>query len=117
MAEQLDCRQTGEPLGRRRFLRLPLFLPVIGHLPQSGEGQVRGITRNVGSGGMMAEFPVGAVPGSEIRTVLHTQRGPVELAGMVVWTSATGDRVRHGVAFQEPKDLDFAVDLFLSERR
>jgi hypothetical protein len=117
MAEQLDCRQTSEPLGRRRFLRLPVFLPVIGHMPQSGESQVRGITRNVGSGGMMVEFPVGVVPGSEIRTVLHTQRGPVDLAGRVVWTSATGDRVRYGVAFQEPKDQDFAVDLFLSERR
>ena len=117
MAEEQNDHLTSQPLGRRRFLRLPIVLPVIGRTAPFGENQVRGVARNVGSGGMMVEFPVGLLPGSEILTELQTQRGPLELSGRVVWTSPTGNRIRHGMAFPEPKDQDFAVDLFLSEGR
>ncbi len=107
--------QMREIAWRRRFARFPVSLPVIGQAPERNEEEFRGTLCDVGAGGMMMELPLEVVPGSEMRAVLQTRRGPVEVEGRVIWTRATGAGVRHGLAFPEPKDRDFAVDLFLAE--
>ena len=109
--------QTTENLWRRRFPRLPVSLAVNGEASEWSGQALRGNLCNVGAGGMMMELPVELVPGSAMRAVLETRRGRMEVEGRVVWTCATGDRVRHGLAFPEPKDPDFALDLFLAENR
>ncbi len=109
--------QTTEILWRRRFPRLPVSLPVSGEAPERSGQAFRGTLCNVGAGGVMTELSVEMVPGSAMRAVLETRRGPMEVEGRVVWTCATEARVRHGLAFAEPKDLDFALDLFLAENR
>ena len=72
---------------------------------------------NVGGGGLMAEFPVDMAPREAVSLVLETRRGPLEVDGRVVWTAAANGKIRHGVAFWEPKGQEFAVDLFVSESR
>jgi hypothetical protein len=109
--------QTTENLWRRRFPRLPVSLAVSGEAPEWSGQALRGTLCNVGAGGMMMELPVEMVPGSAMRAVLETRCGRMEVEGRVVWTCATGTRVRHGLAFPEPKDPDFALDLFLAENR
>jgi hypothetical protein len=79
--------------------------------------EVAGTVRDIGAGGLMAEFPVEMAPRSAIWLRLQTRRGPLEMEGRVVWTAAAQGTIQHGVAFPEPKDQDFAMDLFLSERR
>ncbi len=98
-------------------MRLPVSLPVLGRAPQfPGEG-LRGTVCNVSGGGMLAEFPVELVPGSAVDFILETRRGPLAVEGRVVWTSINQGRIRHGVAFPEPRGHAFAVDLFLGENR
>jgi hypothetical protein len=60
----------------------------------------------------MAEFPVQMVAGSTLNLSLHTRWGPIDVDAKVVWTAVIEDKVRHGVAFPEPKDQDFALGLF-----
>ncbi len=109
--------QTSEYLGKRRYVRLPVSLPVIGRAGQFPGEAIRGTIRNVSAGGVMAEFPVEMVPGSSMDLVLQTRWGPLEVEGRVVWTTVSAGRIRHGVAFPEPKGRDFAVDLFVAESR
>jgi hypothetical protein len=59
----------------------------------------------------MVEFPVELAPGSAVDLAILTQRGPLEVEAQTVWTAASGDTVRHGLAFAQPKDLHFAVGL------
>jgi hypothetical protein len=66
---------------------------------------------------MMIELPVEVVPGTDVEFVLQTQRGPLAVEGRVVWTAPSGEGIHHGVAFAEPKETDFAVNLFFGERR
>ncbi len=65
----------------------------------------------------MAEFPVQMVSGSTLGLTLQTPWGPLEVEGRVVWTAVAQGKVRHGVAFPEPKEQDFAVDLFVAGSR
>ena len=65
----------------------------------------------------MIELPVEVVPGTDVEFVLQTQRGPLAVEGRVVWTAPSGEGIHHGVAFAEPKETDFAVNLFFGERR
>jgi len=50
-----------------------------------------------------------------MRLMLKTQRGPIQVEGKVVNARATGSTIRHGLAFEEPKDLHFALDLFFNQ--
>jgi hypothetical protein len=104
-------------LGERRFPRFDVALAVVGRVPQFPERDLYGTVRNIGRGGLMAEFPVELVPGSFVDLTLHTQNGLLEETGRVVWVACTGGTVRHGLAFSEPKGRDFVVDLFLGQLR
>jgi CheY-like chemotaxis protein len=101
----------GKHLRQRRFLRFPVYLPVIGFAPQVEQGEILGVVRTASAGGLMVEFPVELAPGSAVDLAILTQRGPLEVEAQTVWTAASEDTVRHGLAFAQPKDLDFAVGL------
>ncbi len=104
-----------QTVGHRRFGRLPVAMPVTGQAAQSGEPDLQGTARNVSGGGLMAEFPVQLVPESRVSLVLHPRKGPLPVKGHVVWADPPGNAVRHGIAFENPKGHDFAIELFLSE--
>jgi len=112
-----DVSQARKNVGQRRFARFPVVLPVIGRAAQSGGKEIRGMVWNVGGGGLMAEFPVDMAPREAVSLLLETRRGLLEVDGRVVWTAAANGKIRHGVAFREPKGQEFAVDLFVSESR
>jgi len=76
---------------------------------------LRGMVRSVGPGGLMVEFPVAVVRDSILRLALQTGLGPLEVQGRVVWTAATGNTIRHGLAFPEPKSPDFTAGLHIAE--
>lgn len=103
--------------GRRRFIRLPVSLPVIGWVPDRSGLEIRGIALRVGAGGLEVEFPQAILPGSTLRVVLKTQPDPIEADCRVVFATQTGTSVRHGLAFLEPKDSHFAMELYLRESR
>jgi hypothetical protein len=107
----------GQTHTRRRFLRLPVSLPLVARAPQLGVTALRGMVRTVSAGGLTAEFPVSMVPDCVLVLVFETRHGPVEVEGRVVWTRAIGTTIRHGIAFFEPRPHEFATDLFLSESR
>ena len=110
-------RDEGRAYGRRQFARFPLSLPLIGRASQLGGEEIRGMVRNVGGGGVMVEFPVEMMPGGTVTLVLQTRRGAITVEGRVVWAVAADGKIRHGVAFHEPKGQEFAVDLFVAESR
>jgi hypothetical protein len=109
----------GHPANReaekRQFARVPVSLPVVGRAPQFREMALRGIARSAGAGGMMVELPVEVVPGSTLRVLLQTRRGPMEMEGKVVWTAAAKGATRHGLTFREPKGLSFIEELVAGE--
>jgi len=111
------AQQTDGLLGTRRFARFPISLPVVGRAGQCLKQSIQGVVRSIGAGGLMAEFPVQMVPGRAVGLVLQRRHGPLTIRGRVVWTSTTGDTVRHGFAFLEPQWPGFAMDLFLDENR
>ncbi|MBI4572339.1 MAG: PilZ domain-containing protein [candidate division NC10 bacterium] len=106
-----------ENLGRRRFVRLPVVVPVVGRAVQFPGEEIQGMVRNIAAGGVLVEFPVQMVPGSVVDLVLQTRGGPREMEGKVVWTSAVEGKIHHGIAFPEPKEQTFALELFLHENR
>ncbi len=104
----------GAQLRERRYPRYLLSMPAVGHARHI-EGPIQGWVRNLGDGGLMAEFPVTLPAGSRLGLVLRTQRGALPVEGRVIWTAPRGTVVRHGVAFSRAKDRNFAMSLFLSE--
>ena len=100
---------------RRQFTRIPVSLPVIGRAPQYWEMSLRGTVRSVGPGGLMVEFPVVVVRDSILRLALQTGLGPLEVEGRVVWILPSKTAVRHGLAFNESRGLDFAAELDVPE--
>jgi hypothetical protein len=107
----------GEIPARRRFVRLPVSLPVVTQATQFGETGLRGMVRTVSAGGLTVEFPTSLAPNTVLTLVLQTRQGPLEVEGRVVWSRAIGSTVWHGFVFNEPKPHEFATDLFLSESR
>ncbi len=103
--------------GKRRFIRLPVSLPVIGWIPDRAGLEIRGNALRVGAGGLEVEFPQAILPGSTLRVVLKTQPDPIEADCRVVFATKTGTTVRHGLAFLEPRDPNFAMELFFREGR
>lgn len=110
-------RPTRRVTKRRRFVRVPVFLPVIGRAPQFWETALRGTVRSVGPGGLMVELPVVVVRGSILRLAFQTGLGPLEVEGQVAWTAATEGTVRHGLAFPEPKSPGFGAELYAAENQ
>jgi CheY-like chemotaxis protein len=108
-------KQVQAPYGTRRFPRLPVSLPVIGQVSEGGGLELPGTLHRAGEGGLEVEFPEAVAPGTPMRLLLKTQRGPIEVEGKIVNARVTGATVRHGLAFQEPKDFHFALDLFFNE--
>ncbi len=108
-------RERSQEVGHRRFGRLPVAIPVVGRAAQFGDTELHGTARNIGEGGLLAEFPVQIRPGSLVALVLQTSTGPVTITGQVAWAEPAGQQIGHGIAFREPKGHDFAVDLFSSE--
>ncbi len=100
----------------RRFERVPVELPVTGWAPQFQSTALSGMVRYLSEGGMMMEFPVQLMRSTGVRVVLHTFQDLVEMDGTVVWTSAHGSHIRHGVAFPEPKGPD-SMPAVLGEKR
>jgi hypothetical protein len=101
--------------GSRKYARLPVSLPAVGHTPQGSGTPLRGTVREIGDGGLKPEFPVEVPRGSLLRVRIETQRGPLEVNGRVGWTAGANGVVGHGVAFPEPPGEDFALELFLAE--
>ena len=120
---QVQLHQELQALGltlrgeQRRFARFPVSLPVTGRAPQITGSILIGIVRSVGSGGMLAEFPLEVPVGSVMHVVLQRQRGPVEIECRVAWTARAGVVIRHGLAFLTPQPPGFAEDPFLDEPR
>ena len=108
-------RARSQEVGHRRFVRLPVSLPVLGRAAQFGATEVPGTVGNLGGGGLLATFPVRIVPGSVVALVLQTRRGVLAVTGVVAWADPPGTQISHGIAFRELRGHDFALDLFHSE--
>jgi len=102
---------------RRRYVRLPVLLPASGWMTDPQSAKVQGTVRNVSAGGILAEFPREMPPGRSVRVVLSSRQGLLEVEGTVVWVRGVGLGIHHGIAFPEPKNRRFALDLFLAEHR
>ncbi len=96
---------------QRRFPRVAVTCPVLARVPQFPGRTLRGVVRNVSRGGLLAEFPVELVVGSEVEFTLETPQGSLPETGRVAWAIASGDTVRHGIAFLEPKGPGFRPEL------
>ena len=108
-------KERSQEVGHRRFVRLPVAVPVAARAAQFGDTEVHGTVWNIGGGGLMAKFPAQILPGSVVDLALQARTGPLTVTGEVVWTEAPGHQVGHGIAFREPKGPDFAFNLFLNE--
>ena len=108
-------RERSHEVGHRRFVRLPVVLPVVGRAAQFGATEVPGTVWNIGGGGLLAKFPVRIVPGSAVALVLQTRRGGLAVTGVVAWADPPARRIRHGIAFRDPRGDAFASELFHSE--
>jgi hypothetical protein len=106
-----------QELDRRRFVRFPVTVPVVGRAAQVGELELRGTVRNISGGGLMAEFAIQVQHGSTVYLTLEAGEGPLPVEGRVLWVDHPGERIRHGVAFPDPKGYAFGLQLFLSEHR
>lgn len=97
--------------GQRRFVRVPVAVAVTGKALQFPDHNLRGTVRDIGRGGLMAEFPVTLVPGSLIQLSLDILSGPIQDTGRVIWASKGQQAVRHGLAFPEVKSRDFPAEI------
>ena len=93
--------------GQRRFVRFPVAVAVTGKALQFPDRSLRGTVRDIGRGGLMAEFPVTLVPGSLIQFSLNTPSGPIQETGRVIWAAKARQAVRHGLAFPEVKPRQY----------
>ena len=119
-AAPVDDDQEGQAeinRARRRFARFSVSLPALVRASQLGEQAVPATVWTVSAGGLTMDLPVALATGTSVALVLQTRQGPLDLEGRIVWAHPTKDVVFHGLAFPEPKDQEFALDLFLSENR
>ena len=108
---------AGSYYGERRFARFRVDGPVVAQASQFPDRKLHGMIRNIGRGGLLAEFALQLLPGSFVDLTLHTRNGLREETARVVWRKTTWGVVLHGFAFPTPKEHDFALDLFLAENR
>ncbi len=107
--------ERSQEVEHRRFVRLPVSVPVVSRAAQFGDTELHGMVWNIGGGGLLAKFPVQIVPGSVVDLVLQTHNGPLAVNGQVAWAEPPGTQIGHGIAFREPKGHNIAFDLFSSE--
>jgi hypothetical protein len=110
-------KEKGEPQRGRQFARFPISLRVLVRTEQFPGKEIAGMVRNVSGGGLIAEFPLEISSAAPVRLLLRTRRGPLEVEARVVWSTASKGTVRHGFAFTQPQDHDFAINLFIGENR
>ncbi len=108
-----DGREAG---GRRRYRRFPVSLPILGRADLFGHLEVQGTVRNLGGGGLMAEFPTRIPPGALVDLTLQARQGPFAAPGRVVWAGPPAPPVPHGIAFCTPPGDEFARDLVQREQ-
>ncbi len=103
--------------GKRRYARLDVSLPVSAWALERPGAELRGTLRRVAEGGLEVELPEAVPPGTVLRVLIQTRRGPVEAEGKVVFARAMGTAVRHGLAFSQPKDFHFVLGLFIRDEK
>ena len=96
---------------QRHFPRVAVTCPVLARVPQFPGRDLQGLVRNISRGGLLAEFPVELVLGSRVELTLETPQGPHHETGRVVWAITSGDLVRHGIGFLQPKGPSFRPEL------
>jgi hypothetical protein len=109
--------EPGSYYGERRFARFRVDVPVVAQASQFPDRKLHGMIRNIGRGGLLAEFALQLAPGRLVDLTLHTRDGLREERARVVWRKVAWGVVLHGLAFPTPKEQDFALDLFLAENR
>lgn len=108
-------------LTQRRFPRYTIYLPFAqkAGVPAAG-GTAVGWTRNLSEGGGCLELAECLKPQTPLRIRLQTDRGPLTIGGLVVWTgdpARAGGGVRHGVIFtQVPPDQRQALRTLVARR-
>ena len=118
LLEEIQAVFAQEPPSERdRFPRLPMPAPVTCRAPQFPGTELRGIIRNLGPQGAMAEFPLKVAQGGQMTLFLQTWQETLEIQGQVVWTSGVGGRVQHGIAFLAPIEPGFLHGLGCGECR
>jgi hypothetical protein len=95
---------------------VPVALPVTGWAPQFPGTALSGMVRYLSEGGLMVKFPVELMRGTCVRSVLPTFQGLVEVEGTIVWSTAHGSVIRHGLAFPAPQGPDF-IPRVVGEKR
>ncbi len=111
-----QARDRSQQVGHRHYRRFPVSMPVVGRAARFAEGELHGMVRNIGGGGLMAEFPVMVLPGSAVDLTLQTRHGPLAVSGEVAWAGPPGTQIGHGIAFREPRGDAFALELCRSEQ-
>jgi CheY-like chemotaxis protein len=96
---------------QRHFPRFAVTCPVHARVRQFPGRDLRGLVRNISRGGLLAEFPVELGLGGRVELTLETPQGPFPETGRVVWAITSGDVVRHGIGFLQPKGPSFRPDL------
>ena len=107
--------EGSQEMEHRRFVRLPVSVPVVGRAAQLGDTEVHGTVWNISGGGLLAKLPVRIVPGSVVALVLQSRTGPLAVTGEVAWADPPGPQISHGITFRDPRGDDFALALFQSE--
>lgn len=104
---------------QRRYLRLPIRVPAVSRIPAGPQEvrEVQGTVRYISAGGLMLELPTYIPPATHVGVTIQAKAGPVPVEGQVIWARAWGSEFQHGLAFPQPKDADFAINLFIEESR
>jgi hypothetical protein len=89
---------------RRAGVRLPIDLPVLCKPQGAAPAPFRGGIGNLSRGGLMLCLDQPLPPGIVLDVTLRAPRGPITMAGEVVWVDpgyrqSFGDPIRHGVRF------------------
>ena len=101
-----------QELDRRRFVRFPVTVPVVGRAAQVGELELRGTVRNISGGGLMAEFAIQVQHGSTVYLTLEAEEaGEVpgglltELRDELQAAEQRGEDAGHAVVVRQVADL------------
>src|SRR5574342_370225 len=65
--------EPGSYYGERRFARFRVDVPVVAQASQFPDRKLHGMIRNIGRGGLLAEFALQLLPGSVVDRTLHTR--------------------------------------------
>jgi hypothetical protein len=114
LEEIADIAAQEPPRLRGRIPRILMELPVTGRTPQFPGIELRGMIRNLGPQGVMADLPLRVTPGTQVALAIQTWQDTLEIQGQVVWTSGGGGCVHHGISFLAPLEPGLLPRLFHS---